>query len=66
MPSAGLARYQWRKHGMCSGLDETDYFALLVEAAESIAIPRALSGDPKSGLTMTYSPQRSGGNLIPG
>ena len=44
MPSASLARYQWRKHGMCSGLDEADYFALLVEAAESITIPAALSG----------------------
>lgn len=44
MPSAGLARYQWRKHGMCSGLDEGDYFALLVAAAESIAIPAGLPG----------------------
>jgi len=44
MPSAGLARYQWRKHGMCSGLDEADYFALLVAAAESVAIPGALTG----------------------
>lgn len=43
MPSAGFARYQWRKHGMCSGLDEHDYFSLLVEAADSITIPASLA-----------------------
>lgn len=43
MPSASLARYQWHKHGRCSGLSEADYFALLVEAAESIAVPATLS-----------------------
>jgi ribonuclease T2 len=43
MPSASLARYQWHKHGRCSGLSEADYFALLVEAAESIAVPVPLS-----------------------
>jgi ribonuclease T2 len=43
MPSAGFARYQWRKHGMCSGLDEHGYFSLLVEAADSIAIPVTLA-----------------------
>jgi ribonuclease T2 len=44
MPSASLARYQWRKHGMCSGLDEADYFTLLVRAAEGISIPDTLTG----------------------
>ena len=34
MPSASLAHYEWRKHGLCSGLDEGDYFALLKDAAE--------------------------------
>ncbi len=42
MPSASAARYQWRKHGMCSGLDEYDYFSLLVEAADGIALPDSL------------------------
>lgn len=44
MPSASLARYQWRKHGMCSGLDEADYFALLVAAAERVVVPDTLTG----------------------
>lgn len=39
MPSAGLAHYQWRKHGMCSGLDADAYFSLLLGAADEVAIP---------------------------
>jgi ribonuclease T2 len=41
MPSAGLARYQWRKHGMCSGLDEGEYFALMRKAAGKVVLPPA-------------------------
>ena len=39
MPSAGLIRYQWRKHGSCSGLSQADYFSVLRAARERIAIP---------------------------
>lgn len=39
MPSAGLIRHQWRKHGSCSGLDQQDYFSVLRAARESVAIP---------------------------
>lgn len=39
MPSAGLIRHQWRKHGSCSGLDQDDYFSVLRAARESVAIP---------------------------
>ncbi len=39
MPSAGLIRHQWRKHGTCSGLDQQDYFAVLRAARESVAVP---------------------------
>ncbi|MBX3581542.1 MAG: ribonuclease T2 [Rhizobiaceae bacterium] len=39
MPSAGLIRHQWRKHGSCSGLSQDDYFAVLRAARESVAIP---------------------------
>lgn len=42
MPSAGLARYEWRKHGMCSGLSEAAYFGLMLKAAEKVAVPPAL------------------------
>jgi ribonuclease T2 len=42
MGSPGLAWYQWKKHGRCSGLRATDYFALTRKAAGQIAIPEPL------------------------
>jgi len=41
-PSEGLARYQWRKHGTCSGLDPAAYFAAAREARAKVTIPDAL------------------------
>ena len=38
-PSEGLARYEWRKHGTCSGKSPTDYFADVRRARGSIVIP---------------------------
>lgn len=42
MPSDGLVRHQWRKHGSCTGLSVADYFALLRRAREAVTIPPAL------------------------
>ena len=42
MGSAGLVRYQWKKHGRCTGLDPADYFALIREAARRIRRPEVL------------------------
>ncbi|OOY24410.1 ribonuclease T [Thioclava sediminum] len=39
----GLAWYEWKKHGRCSGLSATDYFALEREAYASIEIPDVLA-----------------------
>jgi len=39
MPSAGLIRHQWRKHGTCSGLSREHYFATLRAAREAITVP---------------------------
>lgn len=39
MPSAGLIRHQWRKHGTCSGLGQKDYFDVLRAAREAVAVP---------------------------
>lgn len=40
-PEEGLARYQWRKHGACSGLSPTDYFSTVRRAREQVKIPPA-------------------------
>ncbi len=42
MGSSGLAWYQWKKHGRCSGLAAADYFALTRKAAKQITIPEPL------------------------
>ncbi|HBS99989.1 MAG TPA: ribonuclease T [Citreicella sp.] len=42
MGTSGLAWHQWRKHGSCTGLPATEYFALSRRAFESLAKPAAL------------------------
>lgn len=42
-PSEGLARYEWRKHGTCSGSSPSDYFADVRRAREKIVIPPQLA-----------------------
>lgn len=44
MPSGGLVGSEWRKHGLCSGLDQAGYFSLLREAYDKVTIPEAYRG----------------------
>ncbi len=39
MGGAGLAFYEWKKHGRCSGLSATDYLALARRAYSGVKIP---------------------------
>jgi ribonuclease T2 len=41
-PSRGLAIHQWRKHGMCTGLPQAEYFDLIRQALDRVKIPQAL------------------------
>lgn len=43
MGSAGLARYQWKKHGRCTGLSARRYYALARDAYESVTRPAVFS-----------------------
>ena len=38
-PDERLARYEWRKHGTCSGKSPSDYFADVVRARDAVTIP---------------------------
>ena len=42
-PDPGLARYEWRKHGTCTGLSPTAYFAAVRAARAAVTIPPALA-----------------------
>ena len=42
-PSEGLARYQWRKHGTCTGSSPSDYFRDVRRAREKVVIPPTLA-----------------------
>lgn len=44
MGSGGLAWYQWKKHGRCSGLSSAEYFDTLREAAAAVEIPPVFAG----------------------
>ncbi len=39
MGGAGLAFYEWKKHGRCSGLEARDYFGAARRAYKAVAIP---------------------------
>jgi ribonuclease T2 len=38
-PDVNLARYEWRKHGTCSGKSPSDYFADVRRARDAVEIP---------------------------
>lgn len=50
-PSEGLARYEYRKHGTCTGLDPQDYFGAVKYAADHVSIPQMLQA-PHDPLTI--------------
>ncbi len=43
MGSSGLAWYQWKKHGRCSGLSAAGYYNLSRRAFNSVALPNMTS-----------------------
>ena len=43
MPSRGLIQRQWDKHGTCSGLRTSEYFATLAHAWRAVTIPGAFT-----------------------
>jgi ribonuclease T2 len=44
MGGAGLAFYEWKKHGRCSGLEARDYFGVSRRAYKSVVIPDVFKG----------------------
>lgn len=52
-PDEGLARYEWRKHGTCSGKSPSDFFADVRAARDRIVIPDGLKAPTAA---QTYAP----------
>jgi ribonuclease T2 len=52
-PAEALARYQWRKHGVCSGSSPSDYFADVKRAREAVVVPAELQKPDRS---QTWAP----------
>jgi ribonuclease T2 len=50
MPGYGLIIHEWRTHGMCTGLSQEDYFAMLRKAYESVAIPSSFTRNESGGV----------------
>ena len=44
MPGAGLVNHEWQKHGLCSGLNQANYFATVRHAFEAVKLPAGLTG----------------------
>jgi ribonuclease T2 len=42
-PNEGLARYEWRKHGTCSGRSPAEYFRDVRRARDQVRIPEDLA-----------------------
>lgn len=48
VPSTGLLGHMWRKHGLCAGLSQQDFFAVVRAARSRVAIPQAFANPPRS------------------
>ena len=54
MGGSGIAFYQWKKHGRCSGLSAADYYATMRSAYSSVTIPTIFARISKD-LTLSAS-----------
>jgi ribonuclease T2 len=51
-PDEGLARHEWRQHGLCSGKPPSGYFADVRAARDAVAIPPAFKA-PRDDKTLS-------------
>lgn len=65
-PDGGLARYEWRRHGTCSGLGPGEYFRAVRAARDRVAIPEPLAALGQEGRTMPQSIERAFAEANPG
>ena len=65
-PDQNLARYQWRKHGTCTGESPSGYFNLVKQARERVQIPQRLTALPIGSRVMPIEIERAFAEANPG
>ncbi len=65
-PDEGLARYEWRRHGTCSGLAPSAYFRAVREARDKVRVPDALTSLGRDGETTPQNIERAFVEANPG
>ncbi len=58
-PEEGLARYEWRKHGTCSGLDPRSYFEAAAGAKAKVTVPPDFSSPTEDRSVSTQDVTRA-------
>ena len=58
-PAEGLAAYEYRKHGACTGLDALAYFKTVKSIASQIVIPEFLKGPHEKAVMSADKIQRA-------
>lgn len=54
MGSGGLAWYEWKKHGRCSGLDAADYFAASRRVYGALRLPEPQGPQTADGIEAAF------------
>jgi ribonuclease T2 len=65
-PDSDLARYQWRKHGTCSGLGPTEYFQAARRARELVRLPERLEAPAQDTKVLSHEIERAFTEANPG
>jgi len=65
-PSRALARYQWRKHGTCSGASPSGYFADVRRARDAVRIPDQFASPQAEIRTTPLAVERAFAEANPG
>ncbi len=58
-PDQGLARHEWRQHGVCSGKPPSGYFADVRAARDAVALPAALKAPDQDQTLAPLDVQRA-------
>ena len=65
-PDEGLARYEWRKHGTCSGDPPAAYFRAVRQARDRVRIPESFTGLRTVSKAMPLEIERAFADANPG